>query len=272
MDDDSLPLAQAVARWVNSICIHGPICLTVTGSGGKTSTMEQMGRYWAQEGRSVLLSTSTRLASSSIHTYQVDRLHLVQGSRCTLPKAKKGQVVLFGIDDGQKISSCDEKTLCEAASRFDVTILEGDGARSRALKIHAERDPVVFACSNAVVAVMGLGALGKALDEQNMYLSDRYRELTGDTAHVISPAVYRMLLEHPEGVFKRTGDLPVLLLCNQSDAVGELLMQEVVTSLRDDWQGRPYTLICGSWKTGTVACFDWVAGSYRHQGGEREHI
>jgi len=223
-----------------------PLCITVTGSGGKTSFMKAMARHFANQDKRVLFSTTTRLLHPDIYEYDCD-VYILDGDRKKLPQVPVyGEIVFFGNFDGEKIACPGEALLEEVFKSFDVVLIEGDGARHLPLKIHAARDPVIPSFTNMVVAVMGLSALGQRLDVVSVFLVDRYRLLTQDTDIFVSPAVYRRLLEHPQGVLKGVEGQTVVVMMNQSDVVDEvqlLMMQEAMMALD---ASRPMIVIAGS--------------------------
>ncbi|MGE0074711.1 MAG: selenium cofactor biosynthesis protein YqeC, partial [Sphaerochaetaceae bacterium] len=155
-----------------------PRCITVTGSGGKTTTVEQLARLWADRGQSVLVTTSTRMAHPAVHAYPFEQFVPYTSDGGGLPEPRDGQVVLFGVESGDKLAAPPMETIATVAGTFDRVLIEGDGARGLPLKIHAQRDPVIPDITELVLVVVGLKALGRSLDEQAMYLEDRFRLLT----------------------------------------------------------------------------------------------
>lgn len=247
--------------------IQGRLCVTITGSGGKTSTMETLAGYFSRQGRRVLCSTTTRLAHPDLHSYPCSRQELTGGRAILALVPQAGEIVLFGRADGQKLEAPDEQMLREASLGYDVVLIEGDGARSLPLKIHSGRDPVVPSWTGVAIAVIGLKALGQPLDETCFYLSRRYRQLTGDGSTTVGPAVYRRLLEHPEGLLKGIDDRPVVLFCNQSDTCTPKQVTAVRDALVAQWSGRPFFLIMGSVQQDSVECAGAVQAPQTPLGG-----
>lgn len=232
--------------------LNGPLVVSFTGSGGKTTTLRNLATYWANLGMSVLVSTTTRMLNPSYHDYSFDHVCIVEGDQQDIPKPVKGCVTIYGREDGKKISPVGGKLLSQAMRPFDRVLLESDGARGLPLKIHAERDPVIDAATNVVVALMGLSALDRPLDDRVMFLSDRFRQLTGSISDTVDESIYLALLEHPEGVFKRCGGLPVVVCCNQSDVVGADRTRQVLRYVAEHWHGRSFTCIGCSLHDGSV--------------------
>lgn len=228
--------------------------VSVTGSGGKTTTIERLARYWADQGYRVLVSTTTRLSHPSRHRYPFEHLCLLKEGEERCAQSHAASVTLYGRNEQGKLAAPADHMLAESIMNFDRVLIESDGARNLPLKIHVERDPVILDATDVVVALMGLGALGNVLDDTVMYLSSRFRDLVGYPGERVTEEVYRMLLEHPEGVFKRCGSLPVIVCCNQSDVIGVDRSRQLMQTIREQWNGRPFDLLCCSWSHDTIDC------------------
>jgi probable selenium-dependent hydroxylase accessory protein YqeC len=249
-----------------------PRCITVTGSGGKTTTVEQLARFWADRGQSVLVTTSTRMAHPSIHTYPFEQFVPYTSGGDGLPEPRGGQVVLFGLESSDKLAAPPMETIARLSKLFDRILVEGDGARGLPLKIHAQRDPVIPEVTGLVIVIVGLSPLGRYLDEQVMYLEDRFRLLTRYDGALVTPQLYRSLLEHPEGLLKGSAALPVVVFCNQSDAISAEEAESVLEALADGWQGKPFDIVCGSWHLDRMDHHRHIVGAPSPKGASRESI
>lgn len=251
----------------------GAVWVTITGSGGKTSLMESMAyRLAKQKDLRVIITTTTRLAGPADHSYPCDHM-VLDGDLSRLDSHPlAGEVVLFGMMESGKIASPGVEKLDSLASRCDVLLFEGDGARQRPLKIHAERDPIIPSKTQLVIALMGLSAYGKPLDEDSCYLTDRYRELTGDRLHTIGAKMYRRLLDHPQGVFKGVAGQRVVLVLNQGDLIDPTAIESLKTEMIAGWAGIPYIFIAGSVQKDIVVHYEEVMGSNPFKGADRADI
>jgi len=252
----------------------GAVWVTITGSGGKTSLMESLAYQLAKKrDLRVIISTTTRLASPIDHLYPCD--HMVLDGELTglHDHPLSGEVVLFGMMESGKIACPGVEKLVDLASRCDVLLLEGDGARHRPLKIHADRDPVIPSQTQLVIALMGLSAFGRPLDEDSCFLTDRYRELTGDRLHTIGAGMYRSLLDHPQGVFKGVeAGRRFILVLNQSDLMYETAIKDLVATMIAGWTGIPYLFVVGSVHQDLVVLCEEVMGSNPVKGAACAHI
>jgi len=265
------PIANKLDVWLaQHIGTTRKWVVVVTGSGGKTTTIEHLAGHWKQQGHSVLISTTTRMALPKDHIYPVDRVVVIQSGLEHVVKSSGNEIVLYGVQQGEKLGYAGEPWLQKSADTFDRVILEADGARSLPLKIHTDRDPVIPSYGHAVIAVMGLSALDKRLDDSVMFECARYRSMTGDSAAHVTNTVYRELLKHPEGVLKGCGNLPTLVCCNQSDAIAPSRIPQFMHDLCDDWSHRACTVLCCSWLAGTLEWESTSDGLNRARGVEYE--
>lgn len=225
---------------------RGHLCVCVTGSGGKTTLIGRLARHWAQDGHRILVTTTTRMAHPANHPYDVERVW-IEGKDDGRPvDTAEGSVLLAGTEAAGKLGPLSDPVFRDLSGRSDRILIEADGARGLPLKIHSDRDPVIAPGTDVVISLMGLSAFGKPLDERSMYLFPRFVELTGTHPKAVDEQVYRILLDHPEGVFKRCGILPVIVWCNQSDAVDTAHMSAVADLLAKGGHCRPFTLVMAS--------------------------
>lgn len=247
------PIARMLDTCIARHCPQeGSWVVSVTGSGGKTTTIEQLALYWAAQGMSVLVTTTTKMAHPERHRYPFGHYHLVSGGDDRLPPPTAKTITLYGMEKGEKIVPVEDSLLRNAIGRFDRILIEADGARGLPLKIHAQRDPVIPAFSHVVLALVGLGATDHRLDDRVMYLPQRYRQLTKDQSEEVSEKTYRTLVEHPEGILKGCIDLPVVICCNQCDVVGPGRTGSIVRAMLGNREECPFSLVAFSWHEGTV--------------------
>ena len=234
--------------------------MSVTGSGGKTTAIEHLARYWEKQGHRVLVTTTTKMVHPDSHDYPFLSRQLQSQAFQQEAEPICGATVLYGVSAGNKMLPVGSDLLRRSIERFDRVLIEADGARGLPLKIHSERDPVIVEETTAVLAVMGLQAWGKRLDERTLYLSSRYRMLTEDASERVDFNTYRRLLEHPEGVFKRGGNRHIVLCCNQSDEVDDAVCEQLMKELGRGWVGRSYWLLCCSLHAGSIVAYREVKG------------
>ena len=133
--------------------------VTLTGGGGKTTTMYAMAREAVDRGRTVIVTTTTHIMPHPGICLTGDGRE--EALRAAL--AAHGIVTLGVMDRSDKMSGTGSIAVC--ASAADVVLVEGDGARIKPLKVPADHEPVIPPESDGVVAVAGLDALGQPIGE-----------------------------------------------------------------------------------------------------------
>lgn len=173
--------------------------ISLTGSGGKTTLMCLLAEKMQREGHSVLLSTTTKLASPSCRPYPVQRVFLDDGVFSYRPRVGEG--VFYAREYGNgKVCAPELSSFSLLLPFYDYLLVEADGSRRLPLKYHTVRDPVVVPGSFPI-AVMGLSALGKPIAAACFGYA---RE------GVVDEAFLQWLVDQPEGALKGGARLLVL--------------------------------------------------------------
>ncbi len=136
--------------------------VSVVGGGGKTTFLINFGEYLKNKGYSVLLTTSTKLASKERENYKVD-YYLTHDDELLSHSVQKGESILFAHEYTipTKLVSPGEEIIKEVAPHFDFVLVEADGSRHLPIKYHSQRDPVIWSGTTAVVSLVGVWAIGK---------------------------------------------------------------------------------------------------------------
>ena len=134
--------------------------ISISGGGGKTTLMENLGYCLKNKGYSVLISTTTKVASPVFHDYRTD--YIYSDSSVFAHDIKKGESVFYASSsyDTKKWVSPDLDELEVLAGKYDVLIYESDGSRGLPLKYHSDRDPVILDSTNIAISVMGIWGIG----------------------------------------------------------------------------------------------------------------
>ncbi|MGE4584149.1 MAG: selenium cofactor biosynthesis protein YqeC [Sphaerochaeta sp.] len=181
-------------------------CISITGSGGKTTALIALAAAYAETGKRVLVSTTTKLELPEQRAYGCDR-YVFDGSVLEY-RPLAGQRVFYALQGTHKALAPPIDELQRLLQFYDVLLLEADGALHKQLKLHTERDPVVPYFTTATLAVVGFGAMGKSL-RQTCYGCESLVDGTVDWQ------TYRMLLTHPQGITKNMKGKKVIL-CNEA--------------------------------------------------------
>jgi probable selenium-dependent hydroxylase accessory protein YqeC len=199
---------------MGSLCdtlqLWGGGVVSLVGAGGKTTLMFQLARELASDGHSVLTTTTTKIFKPGPDQSPM----VVMAENLPLLLEKFGASVSGGL---HVTAVCGELAaqnkligyppqLIDAVQKsglFQWILVEADGARRRPLKAPAAHEPVVPASSGWVIAMVGLEAIGKPLDDQHVFGSQDYSRITGlpAGAPVTTESVVGAVLA-PDGILK----------------------------------------------------------------------
>lgn len=185
-----------------------PKWIAVVGSGGKTSLLYALGRWLSQEGKRVLLTTTTHLAMDLPPDIPV----CIQQDGSGMERPWPGQLLLWAVPNGRgrRVGPLREE-LERVAPWFDHILCEADGSRGLPLKWHASHEPCLPQGTQMIFYVVGLSGLGKPAGE----VLHRWEQSPYAKEHRMEPedvlALIRRGLEHMKA------DVPVQVVLNQAD-------------------------------------------------------
>ncbi len=183
--------------------------ISLVGAGGKTTLMFRLAEELSRGGRKVVTTTTTKILEPSreetpclfIHPDERElrqflRRHLERYRHITLARERLESGKLGGLSASLLVNLWDSE-------RIDYLIIEADGASGRPIKAPREGEPVIPLKTTLVVAILGVDGLGKELDGENVFRSERFSQLTGLPlgCRVTEEAIV-LLMIHPEGLFK----------------------------------------------------------------------
>ncbi len=107
---------------------------------------------------------------------------------------------------------------------FRWILVEADGADGRSIKVPGPDEPVIPACSNMVIGVVGLDAIGKPLDNRSVFRPRLFSTITGLVmGEPLTESVTAAAILHKEGIMKGAPThADRLLFLNKADQPGAL--------------------------------------------------
>lgn len=137
-------------------------CVSVCGSGGKSTLCYALAAETLQAGRRAAVTTTTHIAfpdvSGTVPYLTEDREELRSIVRF-------GRVPVAGKRDGSKLCYGGEEMFRILLEETDTLFVEADGSKMLPLKFPNATEPAVPASTDTVIAVCGLSALGRPLEE-----------------------------------------------------------------------------------------------------------
>jgi probable selenium-dependent hydroxylase accessory protein YqeC len=229
------------------------LVVALVGAGGKTSAAFALAREGVDS--RVALTTTTMIRDPRLEAgRRYDRVAVDDGrSETVFPRAGAGPFVLAsGVDEAAgKLRGIAGGRVEVLSSRCDLMLVEADGSRGLSVKAPAAWEPVVPACADLVLGLIGLDCLGAPLGPETAHRPELLGPLVGCAqGEALRAEHLARLAASPEGLFKGA---PVgarcAILLNKSDSASsdearklvELLMRGqgraelvVVCSLRGE--------------------------------------
>ena len=263
-----LPGTQSYPSKMNSIRetlqLRDGGVVSLVGGGGKTTLMFQLAGEFASAGQSVLTTTTTRIFKPSpdlcpliyVTANVPEMLEQLAGAEtdpsCVHPSGGLHVTAACSelFDENKLVGYAPEQIdALQRTGFFHWIIVEADGARQRPLKAPAAHEPVIPESSRWVIAVIGLDAVGKPLDDRYVFRSSDYSKLTGVTAGapVTTESVVRAVLS-PSGIFKGfpPGAGRIVLLNKAEGPDRRAAGGEIARSLLERSNGGIHRVVVGS--------------------------
>ncbi|MDO5783537.1 MAG: selenium cofactor biosynthesis protein YqeC [Eubacteriales bacterium] len=148
----------------DTLCLTDAHSIAICGAGGKTTLLYALAEQARQQGKRVLVTTSTHIMqpenTDTLHFYEENTLDSFENV-CT-----SGQISVIGTPCGQKkITGISPMMVDTAMQSCDIFLYEADGSKCLPIKCHNATEPVIWFGTDAVICVLGLSALGKPAQE-----------------------------------------------------------------------------------------------------------
>ena len=154
------------------------------GAGGKSSAIATIARDLTDAGSSVLVAPTTKLFTSETEKIgpvivSEDLDELCSGAASELDDGSGAVVVGTSLISKERISGIDPEWIETLAKLAEVVLVEADGSRRRPIKGTADHEPLLPKDPTIVVAVGGIWALGKPVEDEFVHRPEIFSEITG---------------------------------------------------------------------------------------------
>ncbi|MCX5805605.1 MAG: selenium cofactor biosynthesis protein YqeC [Proteobacteria bacterium] len=131
--------------------------IALTGSGGKTSLMEHLAGEFLKLGRTVAITTTTKIFVKEPYLLLDEGPDVQAGSPFIRVgrNNEKGKLTAVSFEDIEMLGSI-----------YDVVLIEADGAKSMPLKFPASYEPVIPPFCEKVIVICGLDGLYGRVNEK----------------------------------------------------------------------------------------------------------
>ena len=165
------------------------------GAGGKSSAILQAAGELGRAGTKVLAVPTTKMfVSEAEHIGPILTAENGSDLRSKVEGAlRDGGVAVAGSGmlSKDRIGGVEAGMVPVLAPEDGVTLVEADGSRRRPIKGTAGHEPPLPDGATLVVAVGGIGALGRTVDEEHVHRPEVFAEITGiGPGHTITPAAF----------------------------------------------------------------------------------
>ena len=182
--------------------------VSLIGAGGKTTTLYRLARELRDDGKKILVTTTTKIFKPS--KPHVDRLFLVEdvGAFIEQNSVIRPPVIVgagYRVDEDGKLIGLPATWVDELcrSNEFDEIVVEADGAGSRLFKVPSEIEPVIPKSSTLVVWVIAVTVIGKPLDPAAVHRSERAAALLSvPSGTILTEEHILKLVDDPAGCLK----------------------------------------------------------------------
>jgi probable selenium-dependent hydroxylase accessory protein YqeC len=213
----------------NALGVRDGEMVSFIGAGGKTTALFRLAKELREDGRKVLVTTTTKIFKPT--KPHVDRLFLVQepdalGAATAAIPAPAVLGAGYKVDEEGKLIGLPARWLDSLAigKQFDAILVEADGAASRLFKIPSEIEPVIPERCDLTVWTMAIKVLGKPMQPNWIHRVERAISLLGVSADTpVTKDQIIKLVNHPAGSLKGVPSHGrKIALLNQADTVEEV--------------------------------------------------
>jgi len=236
-------------RISDSLVLSPRDVVAIVGGGGKTTVMYRLARETAEDGGFAVATGTTLFTPPPAH--ERPRIVVEQARDALLAAvawdAPPGRWLIATAGHGTKGRLLpvepDVPAALAAVTGVRLVVAEADGSRNRSFKAPGDHEPVIPDAATLVVAVAGMTALGRPLDDEHVHRPECVAALTG--AALSSPVTLEIMatvLAHPEGGRKSVpAGCRYAVILNQVDAAPLDDARRLARMLRD--RGVPLVLL-----------------------------
>lgn len=192
--------------------------ISLVGAGGKSTLFKRLAEELTHKNKRLILTTTTKMFVWQLVPF-IKKGKLIEGHNEEIIREciekyfslerKGGRSAVIGEkmeDNGEeKISGPPPDWLDKwwKDRIADYFLVEADGGAGRPVKAPAHHEPVIPLSTTDLVGVISIDALGLSLQEENVFRSEIFSQLTGSKlGEKIGIEALAFLICHPEGLFK----------------------------------------------------------------------
>ena len=192
---------------------EGKHIISFVGAGGKSSLIDAMAKWGSDQGKKVLVTTTTHIFRPQSEILAMNEKQLQE------IWAAGHWAVIGAIEEKQpqKLKMPDRDWMRQAMELADLVLIEADGSKRLPCKVPADHEPVLLPESDIVVAVLGLSALNHPLKECCFRIEQAKKLLLEDENHLLTEEDMAPILLSEQGLRKDVKDRRYIAVLNQCD-------------------------------------------------------
>lgn len=212
---------------------------SLIGGGGKTSLMYHWAACLEANGYSVVTTTTTKLADQPRKDVSILAAGNLPEAIHLLKQIDLSRSIFTLVSDQKpapgKLAGIPAEWFDQLSLQFPATffLVEADGSAGRSLKGHLAHEPVIPACTSLVIPVIGLDAVGKPIDEDNVHRPGQFSLIAGSAPEgIITEAMVAKVLLSSSGYLHNTPDSATIIpYVNKIETLAQFRSAKKLTKL-----------------------------------------
>ncbi len=200
---------EQIGSLTQSLGIKTREVISLVGAGGKTTLMFRLAQELSRGGKRVVTTTTTKILEplseeTGYLLVDPDEEKIKDFVRREIEQYRHITVAMERLESG-KLKGISPNLVdgLWGLGGMDAIIVEADGAAGRPVKAPRENEPVIPPSTTLIVAILGVDAVGKKLDDENVFQPERVSKVTGiRVGESVTDEAMAALITHSEGVFK----------------------------------------------------------------------
>lgn len=182
--------------------------ISFVGGGGKTTISESLAAGCRYRDKSAVITTTTKILPKAPYKLFDD----------WLKKPNVNNVIRIGktLENG-KLTGLEDSEIETLGKRFDIVLIEADGAKGLPLKYPADHEPVISPLSQKVFIVAGMDALFLPFHDVVFRHELMARRTMKELPRLVYPDIFRRFFSE-DILLKNTANFDRTIILNKYDA------------------------------------------------------
>ena len=205
--------------------------ISIVGAGGKTTTMYYLADKFVNEGKKVIITTSTHIRKPvDRKVFLANDISITEFETSLIKLLEDNQSIVVANDENMKLSSPKEEFFAIMKKYADVVLAEADGAKMLPIKVPREYEPNIPKLTETVIIVVGLDCLFKKAKEVCCRYDIASKLYNWESEHFINEEDVINIMSDRRAGLKNTENLKKILILNKAD---NDLLKERANYIRD---------------------------------------